>query len=268
MQAGDKVVHKRRPDIGIGDLKAITCMVEFGNDNKFSGINIDSIELAKNINSVEFADKATICEKYIETWETFTNGLNNIFADIGEQVQANKIDLHETLKKLYGVPNKEIRTALQYPKVDKTSGNIGSVTGIFFEQIVTSLAVSYIKNVYPNAIISRNTCEKSSIVHGITRDPDLYIRENNKEVVIEMKVSPKKADLEYVKNLKEKFEKKNIGYFLVGGYVSADKYLLNSFNLGGWACFLEGSESNKDVISTFPTFTSIIANVNEFLKPS
>lgn len=205
-----------------------------------------------------------IAERYINAWKGFARELDGVFVDMGSQVEVNKIDLHDTLRKIYGVPYEEIRSALLYPKVNWTSENIGSVTGIFFEQAVSSLAVPFIKSKYPNAQIGRNACDSAN-VRSIARDPDLYVKVSDIEVVIEMKVSPKKRDLEYVKEIKEKFNQAGIGYFFVGGYVAANRELLNSFKSESWACFLEASRRNEDILSILPAFDTVMKNAVYYL---
>ena len=202
---------------------------------------------------------------YCALWRQFAVDLCESFRKIAEStIPADDGKLHMLLKELYGVPYKEIRHALEEPKVEGTSDNIGPVTGLFFEQLVVAMAVPYIRHFVPDARFQRNQCSEPR-VREIARDPDLYVVSHNRHVVVEIKAAPKKRDLERVIEIQQRYASVGIGYYLVGGYVAANPKLLQPFS-GGWACFAECSVRNERHLASIPSFDRVMANAVSHLS--
>ncbi len=209
----------------------------------------------------------TASEKYSVIWKQFAVNLRSIYEEIGntsiERVNSN---LHEQLRAMYGVPYEEVREALKSPAVDATSGNIGAITGLFFEQAATALIVPTLRQQVPTVQIERNTCSSKKI-STLAPNPDLYAFANGNDAVIEFKVSPKKENLEQVLLAHEKHLKKGVGYFFIGGEVRSNAELLQRF--GGdtpWACFLDCSYANQYILKKLPKLDDVIESLVDFLR--
>ena len=195
---------------------------------------------------------------YVAAWTQFGNDLQSIFDEIGDRVASGSVEnLHGILRSIYSVPYEKVRKTLEIPLVNETSENIGSITGLFFEQSVMALVVPFIRRAIPNARFKRNKCS-SRRVRALSRDPDLYVKSQEGEAVIEVKVAPKKGDLEHLLQMRERHEAIGVGYYLVGGYVSASATMLGCFRQNTWACFMESSKRNESFLKSLPTLDSVI----------
>jgi hypothetical protein len=205
-------------------------------------------------------------EKYTKIWRQFTESLREVYDEIGEEISLSpEPDLHGRLRALYGIPYDVIRVALASPRVDDTSGNIGTITGLFFEQLTTALIVPTIRSHFPNVRIERNKCS-SEVVRSVARDPDLYISENGKDAVVEFKVSSKKIGLERILETREAHRQLGIGYLFVGGYVSSTADFLHHFRSEvPWATFLDCSDRNRGVLDELPTLDDVVASLVRLL---
>ena len=208
----------------------------------------------------------TPSKKYTQIWKRFASELRGVYENLAEIPETTT--LHEQMKEMYGVPYEEIRPALKKPEVDDTSENIGSITGLFFEQVATALIVPKIRQHVPGARIARNTCPEKSL-HSVTRDPDLYVTNNKKRLIVEFKASPKKGEFENVLWAHEKLSTQGVGYYFLGGYATAKPELFRKLNTDSkWACILEASDRNSEVIKELPALDEIVKEMIEFLKGS
>lgn len=205
----------------------------------------------------------SIVETHREVWSRFASDLSDVYSTLGESISQSKDrDLHETLKEIYGHPYREIRQALKVPTVTATSDNIGSITGLFFEQAATAIVVPALRRRISNLHVERNKCSKDS-VRALARDPDLYLSHSGRDAVVEFKVAPKKANLDSVLAAKQRYEAAGVGYFFVGGHVSATSEGLRRFkDKTPWACFMTCSPANEQVLAEI----SILDDLCEFLS--
>ena len=206
-------------------------------------------------------------ERYWGIWSRFTKDLSQMFAEIGQRAAAAHSDeLHSLLKKLYSVPYGKARSILKTPVTDDKEPNIGSVTGLFFEQLVVSVVVPRIGAALPNARFERNRCSNQT-VRSLFRDPDIFVSNGERFAAFEIKVSPKKRDLEYLRRMKTSLDSRDIGFFLIGGHVSANRELLLSFN-DGWATFLDSKQPNRNLLPQLATVDDILERAVSHLTDS
>ena len=206
-------------------------------------------------------------KRYWRIWNRFGEDLSQMFAEIGHQATtAPSGELHRLLKKMYSVPYGEASGLLEIPVTDGKKPNIGSVTGLFFEQLIVSVVVPCIRAALPSARFERNSCSNQT-VRDLVRDPDLFVSFGERIAVFEIKVSPKKRDLENLRERKSLFEGRGIGFFLIGGNVSANRDLLTSVN-DGWATFLDSKQPNRDLLQQLPTVDALLERVIQHLTDS
>lgn len=200
---------------------------------------------------------AHLTKEYAIVWGDFIRRVLRVHARAAAATENNSISLHNALRALHWVPYRKARELLAKPRVDESSDNIGAVTGLFFEQSVVTLTVSHLRRHVRGVHIERNCCS-SSRVRVISKDPDLYARAGRSEIVVEIKVSPKRRDLDHVFRMRQKYEKQGIGYFLIGGYVSAARDALHRFAGEPWACFTSGSDRNTALLKGLPTLDIVL----------
>jgi hypothetical protein len=206
-------------------------------------------------------------KKYLRIWKRFASDLRGLYEEIGNEVTASPApNIHSELKAMHWVPYDEIREALKAPEVDGTSDNPGPVTGLFFEQAVSALIVPLIRKRFPAAKIERNSCSIED-VRAIARDPDIFITLDGKSAVMEIKVSPKKVDLEYVLDVRDQYQKCGVGYFFVGGHVTSMAEFIQSFcGETNWACFMDCSTRNEFLLEELPKLDDVVDSLMEFLN--
>jgi len=204
-------------------------------------------------------------QKYLATWSEFPNILNEAYQGLHDYVYNSEHEtLHMLAAELFGIPYHRIRAALQHPKVEANPINIGAVTGIFFEQLMASILIPAIKMVIPNIRCERNCCTHP-IISKVASNPDIFISNGEARVVVELKVSPKKMDLEPSILMRSKYSNIGVSYYLIGGYVSASDELLKSCD-PTWCVFLEGSESNKSYLQQY-SLDKLVTQIQKDLQP-
>ena len=206
-------------------------------------------------------------KEYVEVWKQFARGLRSVYEMAGQcPGKSSGINLHSQISEMHWVPYDEIRAALEIPVIEGTSENIGAITGLFFEQAATALLVPVLRKRIPNVRIERNYCTEET-VRSVARDPDLYATVSGKHLVIEFKVSPKKVNLENVLWARGQYAKLGVGYYFLGGYASASRELLHKFiSKDKWACILDVSSRNQDLLQKLPKFDETVENMMDFLN--
>jgi len=150
-------------------------------------------------------DIPSIETRYKNVWESFVSGLLLLYTDVGKDVSDGTLkSLHEVIELLHWVPYKTAHGIVDVPDVNGSSRNIGSITGLFFEQVVCAVIVPHIRRCVPNVSIERNRCSDSK-VRGVSRDPDLFIQNGGRSVIFEIKVVLTKPGIERAENLKSRY---------------------------------------------------------------
>ena len=85
--------------------------------------------------------------------------------------------------------------------------------------------------------------------------------------MIEVKVAPKKNDLESIVKLRKDFTSRNIGFYFIGGWVSASNTILGELAIENWITFLDGSKNNTPIIEKkFKKVDDILDNICNYLN--
>jgi len=193
-----------------------------------------------------------IDEKYLEIWEVFISSLRSHREKVEEKIISGRLDnIHEQLKKMVWHP---------YNASHELSDNIGSITGLFFEYNVQTFLVPYIKKHVPEVSIFYNSSVKHKNL-GLPRDPDIYFEHHNIGVVVELKVSPKKGDIDYILELKEKYEKRGIHYFFLANYLSANRDRLIELSALKWISIFEVSKTKEKYLTHFNRYDDIFKEI-------
>jgi len=184
---------------------------------------------------------------YKQIWNDFTNSLDKYRTDVAAMVKSSdELCIHDILREIYYIPKHKIAEYLRKQPYVGTP-NPGSATGLFFEIIIADFVIPYIEKRFKTIKIMRNSCDDED-VRAVKRDPDLYIEHNGKKVVIEIKVAPKKSNIESIIRLKEQFNKINVGFYLIGGWIAINKNELEQLASNNWISILDGSDRNIDII--------------------
>jgi len=207
-----------------------------------------------------------VSERYNKIWEGFASDLSAAYKEMGQIDVMSDTSLHEGLRSIYWTPYNKIHNALEEPVVDCSSENIGAVTGVFFEQACAALIVPRIRNRVSGVRIERNTCSNDE-VSKVARDPDIFASANGKHIVIELKISPKKRELLSVLSTRKEYQSIGVAYYFIGGYVISNPELLGAFiDDSPWACFLDSSARNQDILDQIPVLDSVIDDIVSFLS--
>ncbi|NQY65872.1 MAG: hypothetical protein HRT38_19730 [Alteromonadaceae bacterium] len=196
---------------------------------------------------------------YLEIWDKFTSSLKDYNEEVKNSIDKNEIiNMHSLLKEMSYVP---------YDKLHLLADNIGAATGLFFEHNVQTYLVASVKSKFQNSEVkvSYNKFYRHKEL-GLPRDPDIVFKLGSKEVVVELKVAPKKRDFEYMESLHSKYEARSIAYYFIGNYLSVNKeYATHIANLG-WACIFNTSTKNSNILQIFPTFDELVNKIVKHLK--
>lgn len=197
-------------------------------------------------------------KEYAAIWDTFVGQMTDFHKRLADAVPATPPGiLHKILADLHGIPYVKAKGLLDEPAVDRSSRNPGAVTGLFFEQAVVGLIVPYLRNRLPGARFERNSCSVLG-ARAITRDPDLFVANGDRFAVFEVKVSPKKRDLDYVERICADYQRAGIGYYLVGGEISAHPEIFERYSAREWACFVSAPKTKRDLLKRLPTLDVVL----------
>jgi len=202
--------------------------------------------------------------RYEGAWRSFAKDLNQLQKELSAAVAEGKVpSLHELLQSLAWVPYVEAKKL--FNARDKTSGNIGSVTGLFFELMVCSIVAPFLARELPGVEVAYNR-RVGGIDPSLPRDPDISVRFGGRTAVIEIKVSPKKRSLEEALERRKTHLEHGTAYYLVGGGVSANRELLTAFAAPAWACFMTAPDSNVELLKGLPKLDAVLQNAVEYLR--
>ncbi len=197
-------------------------------------------------------------DDYGAIWDTFVGDLTTFHQRLGRAVPTTPPRrLHAILRDLHWIPYVKAKRLFDQPVVDHSARNIGAVTGLFFEQAVAALVVPYLRHRLPGAHFERNSCSVPA-VRDIARDPDLFVANGDGYAVIEMKVSPKKRDLAHVEQLRARHNAAGIGYYLVGGEISAAPETFERYSNQQWACFVSAPKRKERLLERLPTLDVVM----------
>lgn len=208
----------------------------------------------------------SVAERYREVWHDFVDEMLRTCEELRTAAQREGADLHALLTACQAVPYDEAHRLME-DGADKTSNNIGSITGLFFEQIAAALVTGYLSSRVPDVRVERNTCSDSSLV-GIARDPDIFLSLGGRRVVFEIKVAPKKRDLAWVRSLRQGYEDHEARYYLIGGYASLTRGDLQVLVSERWACFTASSGRNRVELEKLPRLDDLVRQAASFLGDS
>lgn len=204
-------------------------------------------------------------EKYDSIWENFSSKMLDFYQELSEAVkEESESSLHSLLANTYWLPYKIFHDLMEFPSIDSPVKNIGSATGFFFEQLVISLVVPFIQYRLPCCRFARNST-LSPVVENIARDPDLHIMCQDKNAVLEIKVAPKKRDLEWLYMMRQSYEEAGIHYFVIGGYAQVNSHMLSELIGENWISFLAGSDRNKPLLSKLTPIDKVLTTATNYL---
>ena len=196
--------------------------------------------------------------KYESLWDDFVSANLEFEKILAEHILQGE-SFHAICARLYGIPYYKAKGLFEDSPSD-SKRNIGSVTGLFFEHFISFVIASIAKKKFPDIQPESNKCT-DAITREISRDPDLFLKRGENRVVVEFKVSPKKPDIDYVVQLKSRYEERNIYYCVVGGHISLDKTELDVLTRNDWMTFFDSSKRNNDVLRKFKTIDQIMDSI-------
>jgi len=211
---------------------------------------------------------ADIKQDFDDVWEDFAASLDYFYERAAERaLMEDGPSLHETFQVCYWVPKEGLQRVLRRKKGEQV--NVGSATGLFFEQMAASLIERALRERIPKLKAERNQTEHSEL-RNVRNQPDLVIRGENSDraVVFEFKAAPKRNDLKGVRGQRQEFidSPLPLKFYLVGGYVSCNKSDLQSYIGEGWATFLKSSDRNQEVIENGPTLDDFVRDAARYLE--
>jgi len=210
-------------------------------------------------------DDDSIVNRYINIWTSLVDSLEIFRKYVEKKIFENdEINIHQILKNIYWIPKYEM---IKYLNTTLSNPNPGSFTGLFFENIIGVFIEPYIKKRVHLDQIGRNFCDDDNIKSSIQRDPDFYFKSNNNKAIIEVKVAPKKDDLESIIILREKCISQDVGFYFIGGWVSASRADLYKLAGEDWISILDGSNTNKQIIEEkFYKIDDMLDNICKYLN--
>lgn len=205
-----------------------------------------------------------IGERYRALWAKFADDCAALYADVRTFARENGGQLHTVLRKCQPVPYDEAPKMARGETGESSRQNIGSVTGLFFEMLATSLVLGYVEERVPAVSSHRNRCDIEDIA-AVTRDPDLVLHHDGRAVVLEFKASPKSAALVRARKHRDEYRVLHVPYFLIGGHVSARLNELRTIASEDWACFTSASDGNASALHAMPPLDKLLADAVEHL---
>ncbi|MEW5874769.1 MAG: hypothetical protein AB1752_06260 [Candidatus Zixiibacteriota bacterium] len=144
--------------------------------------------------------------------------------------------------------------------------NPGPLGGLFFERFVGEAVRGYLDSKFTDVRFGVNRHAVTKHPEGLPRDPDVCVERAGRIVVIEVKTSPKKPDLDYVERLRGDYEKGGITYLFCAGEISAPKGRIERLIREGWVSALDTrNKSHADLISQ-ATVDSMLTRIHQALR--
>ena len=193
-----------------------------------------------------------------QLWKTFSESLSKYEELVKTSIASGEIkEAHQLMRDTSWHP---------YRALHVLSDNIGAATGLFFEFNVRVFFVPFLlREIGSSLKVSYNTYPGHKQL-GLPRDPDIHLSANGKEVVVELKVSPKKRDIDYVQKLKQRYGQHTIPYYFLGNQLSLNKQSFEAISELDWMSFLHASKRNAKYLDKFPTFDNIIDQISNHLS--
>lgn len=186
-------------------------------------------------------------KSYELAWEQFAASVRQIAGRV-ELAAENSGNIHLMLGKLYDVPYYQAKNLILQVGSGNSTLNPGPLTGLFFETLVGASVRGFLRANVPGARLTIGRGPQTFPAH-LPPNPDICVTHGKNTVVFELKVSPKKPDLDYVKDIRARHEKAGVSYFLIGGEVSGRRESLMELGEEGWVAFLcARSERNREAI--------------------
>jgi hypothetical protein len=202
-------------------------------------------------------------------WTDFARSLDDFYeraarSSLGESGPS----LHDTFRKCYWTPKEGLKRVLR--REEDEDVNVGSATGLFFEQMGASLIEASIREQVEDSITFERNWTQNRDLRALYAQPDLLLTspDADRYVVFEFKTAPKKGDLGYVREQRQTYLEStfDIQYFMVGGYVTRKKSALRNFMEEGWSTFLTCSDRNRDVVEAGPTLDDLVKRAATHLR--
>jgi len=170
-------------------------------------------------------------EQYTAAWHSVTQVIREQWVELATLAgRPNTTNLHDVLCATVELPYQQAKL-MCVEGSGPSNLNIGSMTGFFFEQLVSAAVVGHVRTRLPAAHrVERNACSTPAI-RKVARDPDLVITLGERSAVIEVKTAPKKRDLDAMRGLRTRYAELGVLYLCVGGYAT--------FNAGDWRQLVE-----------------------------
>jgi cobalamin biosynthesis Mg chelatase CobN len=208
--------------------------------------------------------------EYKEIWRDFIRQLNGHYAYVKTQVERiqengpeESFNIAEYLRWVAGLPY-HIAHELHIEGADRDSHNIGSITGLFFEQNVASVLIPYVRKRIPKVVIYLNSSESHKSL-DLPRDPDILLTNGkSKQVVVEVKSAPKKPDIQRLEHLRTKYQSQGIAYFVIANYLALDSTALENLVQENWfvALWHSGKAEVKPRYSVEQMLADIVAKLS------
>lgn len=205
--------------------------------------------------------------EYVAAWDGFVAKVNSLQETVAKSISGNDYSstLHSLLKSVQWVPyNKAHELAIPID-IDTQPNDIGSITGLFFELWASTIILAYLSNETSDLRIERNRHTNRPST-DLPRDPDLHIEANSRSVVVEIKVAPKKRDIDRAERIRTAYAEEGIPFFLIGGYVSVNSARLEALGSDRWCCFMSSSSTNEPVLASLPRLDDLLEDMQSFLK--
>jgi len=207
-----------------------------------------------------------LSERYRTAWRTFVDETVHIRTDLRTAARDESTDLHALLTACEAIPYEEAHRFVQ-EGAEKSSNNIGPITGLFFESFAAALITGYLSSRVPDMRVQRNTCSDPSL-RRIARDPDILVYCGARSVIFEIKASPKKRDIEAVRSYHQNYSTAAVPYYLIGGHVSLKPDQFQALAAERWACFANSSKRNRGRLEYLPSLDDIVRDAASFLGGS
>lgn len=210
----------------------------------------------------------TLRSEFEEIWDDFVRQLNDFHERAAVRARRDSdLTLHEVFRKNRIVPKRKLQHLLRSHEGEKV--NVGSATGLFFEQMAASLIEPALREEVAGITTERNAATHHPTLRKVSEQPDLLVTDADGEraVVFEFKAAPKQSDLSSVRSQRQQYMDSDVPvqFYLVGGHVSRNKEALADYLEGGWATFLNASDANKPVLESSPKLDDLVDEAAQLL---
>lgn len=211
----------------------------------------------------------SIKDEFKEIWGRFAKRLDSFYERAATQARRDHgLTLHEVFRSNRMVPKRHLQRILSSEEEENV--NVGSATGLFFEQMAASLIEPVLRTEAPGVTVERNAATHHPELQRVAEQPDLLATsaDGERAVVFEFKAAPKRDDLAAIRRQRKRYVEAGVPvrFYLVGGHVSYKKAELADYVEEGWATFLNASDANKSVLEKGPKLDDLAEAAARFIK--